>query len=82
MIMYKYYEIRADWELPNTMEAQSYGPGSKGLLLFGSYDKEDCAAELVECIDDWEEEGYRNIRVVSNRVEQAPDPTVYPELSY
>ena len=75
--MHTYYEIRAEWELPNTMEAQS-----PNHLLFGSYNREDCAAELVEMLDDWKGEGYRNIRVVSNRVEQAPDPTVYPEFSY
>ena len=72
MHMYTYYEIWAN--LTNTWASP---PAWERELLFGSYDRGDCVAEIAAEREGWTEEGYIKIRIQSRETEEAPDPATY-----
>jgi len=68
MHMYTYHEVWA-----NVNDTLPWG----GELLFGSYDRSDCVAEIEAERENWKEEGYIKIRIQSRETEEAPDPAIY-----
>jgi len=66
--MYTYHEVWANNNNDNEKD-----------LMFGSYDRSDCVAE-IECErETWEEDGFCKIRIQSRETEEAPDPEIYGE---
>lgn len=49
-------------------------------VLFGSYNQGDARYELQAEKESWKAEGYRVFAITNKQVEDAPDPSVYPEL--
>tara|TARA_R110000824_G_scaffold95101_5_gene228835 strand:- start:38 stop:322 length:285 start_codon:yes stop_codon:yes gene_type:complete len=48
-----------------------------GEILFGSFERSDCEYEKEWESDNWKEDGYRDIRIVSRLTSERPDPEVY-----
>ena len=46
-------------------------------ILFGSFDKSDCAYELDAEKESWKCEGFKSIKIVSRKTEEKPDAEVY-----
>lgn len=62
--MNKYYEV------------EGYIEGERE-VLFGSFDKRDCAYELEADRESWRAEGYKKLKIVSRETQETPDPEVY-----
>jgi hypothetical protein len=62
--MYTYYKVQG------TIDGQAE-------QLFGSYVKEHCTYELDAERDTWKDEGYKAIKIVSVRTEDAPMKGIY-----
>jgi hypothetical protein len=67
--MNTYYEIQAKFE--GEIE-----------ILFGSFDRSDCAYELEAEKESWKDQGYKQIKIVSRQTEESPDPEVYGDEAY
>ena len=46
-------------------------------VLYGSYSMPDCKHEIQAEKAQWKEEGYKGLKIVTIKVEAAPDPDVY-----
>ena len=70
--MYTYYEVfatrKSDWATDSE-------------VMFGSYDRTDCTAEIDAERDAWKDEGYSKIRIQSRETEEAPDPEIYGDAN-
>ena len=62
------------YELIGTIDGESE-------ILFGSFDREDCAYEQDAERDTWKADGYKGIKIVSREVAEEPDPEVYGQHS-
>ena len=63
-VFHKYYEV------VGTMDTQVE-------VLFGSFDRSDCAYEVQAERDSYKAEGYKHIKITSRMTTETPDPTVY-----
>jgi len=62
--MSTYYEIKA------IIDGESE-------ILYGSFDRSDCVFELDAERLTWKAQGYEQIKIVSRKTEESPDPEVY-----
>ena len=64
---YKYYEV-----IGTIM-----GTDSTTDVLFGSFDRSDCAYELEAERVSWRAEGYKALKITSRMTTETPDPEIY-----
>tara|TARA_R100000808_G_scaffold7161_1_gene21149 strand:- start:689 stop:949 length:261 start_codon:yes stop_codon:yes gene_type:complete len=76
--MYTYYEVFAKPDArAELLRLGDFPADNDSEVMFGSYDRTDCTAEIDAERDTWKEQGYSKIRIQSRETEEAPDPEIY-----